>query len=165
MRGQRISRVTVLAALTLALVSARSVRSQTRGSPSRLEMQAKESVPTQDIIYVVGAVAKPGGFVLKEPQITVQTALALADGLTYKANPRAARIVRRRADGSQEEVRVDLEEKRILEQTPMFAGDVLFVPPKASAQPLRGRPGPGCCWDDHWPFHLWALQDQAAGSS
>lgn len=90
------------------------------------------SVPRAQMIYVVGAVAKSGGFVLRErEQISVLRALALAGGLGVSPAPGRARIVRAASDGGQlREIPIDL--KAILEgkseEVALVSEDILFVP-------------------------------------
>ena len=53
------------------------------------------SVPRADIIYVIGAVRKPGGFLLGENEsLGALQILALAEGLDRSAAPQHARIMR-----------------------------------------------------------------------
>ena len=52
-------------------------------------------VPRAGIVYVVGEVKKPGGFVLQNNEnISVLQALALAEGLTHTSSASQARIIR-----------------------------------------------------------------------
>jgi polysaccharide export outer membrane protein len=89
------------------------------------------SVSRADIVYVVGDVKRPGGFVLADREnLTVLQALALAEGLNGTAAKRRARIIRRDASGSRTEIPVDLA--KILDgrsqDVELAANDVLFVP-------------------------------------
>jgi polysaccharide biosynthesis/export protein len=81
------------------------------------------------LIYVIGDVAEPSGFMLQGSDITVLQAVALAKGTNRTAALDSARVIRKRADG-REEVPVPL--KKILSgQVPdvtMQADDILFVP-------------------------------------
>lgn len=101
----------------------------------RLNVQVRPydtiSVSRADIVYVVGDVKKPGGFVLADREnLTVLQALALAEGLNGTASKRQARIIRRGANGSRTEIPVDLT--KILngkaQDLELAANDVLFVP-------------------------------------
>ncbi len=83
------------------------------------------------IVYVVGDVKKPGGFVLKSNEnISVLQAVALAEGTTSTSAKGRTVIIRTREDGSREEIPTDLDE--ILdgdEPDPMLqANDIVFVP-------------------------------------
>lgn len=89
------------------------------------------SVSRADVVYVVGDVRKPGGFVLADREnLTVLQALALAEGTTGTAAKRQARIIRRDAAGSRTEIPVDLV--KILngksQDVELAANDILFVP-------------------------------------
>ncbi len=68
------------------------------------------NVPRSGIVYVVGEVKKPGGFVLKSNEkMTVLKAMALAEGLTPTSVKNRARIIRMDADNTQEiEIPIDL---------------------------------------------------------
>lgn len=92
------------------------------------------SVSRADIVYVVGDVKRPGGFVLADREnLTVLQALALAEGLNGTASKRQARIIRRNADGSRTEIPVDLT--KVLngksQDLELAANDILFVPVSA----------------------------------
>ncbi|MGH9729314.1 MAG: polysaccharide biosynthesis/export family protein [Candidatus Acidiferrales bacterium] len=67
-------------------------------------------VPRAGIVYVVGEVKKPGGFVLKTNEnISVLQALALAEGLTHTSAGKHARIIRTdKITGERSEIRIDL---------------------------------------------------------
>jgi len=89
------------------------------------------SIPKADLVYVVGSVNKPGGFILDEkPNMTVLQAVSMAEGLTRTSAAQKARILRQQPDGSHAEIPVDLN--KILAgkspDVPMFGRDVLFVP-------------------------------------
>jgi polysaccharide export outer membrane protein len=101
------------------------------------------SVPRADMIYVVGAVKRAGGFVLNEREsLTVLQALSLAEGLDTTAAPRAAGILRPDQNGgARTEIAVDL--RRIMAgksgDVPLTADDILFVPNSmAKSATLRG---------------------------
>lgn len=92
-------------------------------------------VPPAGIVYVVGQVRKPGGFLLKTNQsLSVLQALALAEGTTSTSAGKAARIIRtEEQSGKREEIPVNLS--RILSgKTPdpvLQSNDILFVPNSA----------------------------------
>lgn len=88
-------------------------------------------VPHAGIVYVVGEVRKPGGFLLRANEsISVLQALALAEGTTSTSSQKAARIIRTSKSGAREEIRINL--KKILagkEADPvLLSHDILFVP-------------------------------------
>jgi len=91
------------------------------------------SVPRAGIIYVVGAVNKPGGFLLQNDldSMTMLKMLSLAGGTTNTAKMRNAVILRKNPDtGKRDQVPVDL--KRVMnlktQDVQLQANDILFVP-------------------------------------
>jgi polysaccharide biosynthesis/export protein len=95
------------------------------------------------IVYVVGAVGRPGGFAMKtNERISVLQAIALSEGLTRTAGKSGARIIRtNEQNGARTETPVDLG--KILSgksPDPMLGPkDILFVPDSAAKTTfLRG---------------------------
>lgn len=90
------------------------------------------TVPHSGIVYVLGAVTKPGGFVLANDrgQMTTLKVLALAGGLNSTAKKDHAVIVRKNAQGQQHEVAVDLQKvlQRKAEDVQLQPSDILYVP-------------------------------------
>lgn len=90
------------------------------------------TVPKTDLVYVVGAVHRPGGFPLAErEQVSVLQAVSLAEGLDRVAGAKNARILRQAAPGAERtEVRVDVQ--KILDgranDVALQANDILFIP-------------------------------------
>jgi polysaccharide biosynthesis/export protein len=82
------------------------------------------------VIYVVGEVLAPSGFLMDEKgQYTVMKAVAMAHGLAKFAKPAKARIVRRTPEG-ETEISIPLD-KILVSKSPdiaMQANDILFVP-------------------------------------
>ncbi len=98
------------------------------------------SVSKADVVYVLGAVKKPGGFVLEDREkVTVTQALAMAEGFTGTPSKRAARIVHRDPDGTRTEIPVDM--KKVLEgkseDIQMAANDILYIPDSPSRVAAR----------------------------
>ncbi|MGA2186450.1 MAG: polysaccharide biosynthesis/export family protein [Bryobacteraceae bacterium] len=94
------------------------------------------SVPRADLVYVIGAVKKSGGFVLSErEQISVLQALSLAEGLDRMAAGSAAKILRP-VGSSKSRVEIPVNLKKLLQgkgdDVPLLANDILFVPTSAS---------------------------------
>jgi polysaccharide export outer membrane protein len=94
------------------------------------------SVPKAELIYVIGAVKKPGGFVLSEREtLSVLQALSLAEGLDRAASPKTAKILHA-TDGNPQRTEIAVDLKTILEgkgqDLSMSANDILFVPTSAS---------------------------------
>lgn len=98
------------------------------------------TVPHSGIVYVLGAVNKPGGFVLANDrgQMTTLKVLALAGGLNSTAKKDHAVIVRKNAQGQQHEVAVDLQKvlQRKAEDVQLQPSDILFVPDSAARKAL-----------------------------
>jgi polysaccharide biosynthesis/export protein len=91
------------------------------------------SVPRAGIIYVVGAVARPGGFLLQNDQdrMTMLKMLSLAGGTTNTAKTKNAVILRKNlATGQRDQVPVDLGKVMHLktQDVQLQANDILFVP-------------------------------------
>jgi polysaccharide export outer membrane protein len=84
------------------------------------------------IVYVVGAVGRPGGFTMKtNEKISVLQAIALSEGLTRTASKSGARIIRaNERNGARTETPVDLG-KVLSGRSPdpmLGPRDILFVP-------------------------------------
>ncbi len=98
------------------------------------------TVPHSGIVYVLGAVTKPGGFVLANDrgQMTTLKVLALAGGLGPTAKRDHAVIVRKNAQGQQHEVAVDLKKvmQRQAEDVQLQPSDILYVPDSAARKAL-----------------------------
>ena len=98
------------------------------------------TVPHSGIVYVLGAVNKPGGFVLANDrgQLTALKILALAGGLSHVARSDHAVIVRKDTQGRQHEVAVDLKKvmERQAEDVQLQPSDILYVPNSASKQAM-----------------------------
>jgi polysaccharide export outer membrane protein len=98
------------------------------------------SVPHAGIVYVLGAVGKPGGFVVSNDRTQLSTlkVLSLAGGMTHTAKSDRAVIIRKDSQGQQHEVAVDLNKvlKRQAEDVQLLPSDILYVPESASKQAL-----------------------------
>ncbi len=91
------------------------------------------------LVYVLGDVAKPGGFVIEgKSRLTVLQALALAQGTNSTAALNGARLLRNTDDG-REEISVPL--KRMMANKAsdpvVFDGDILVVPSSAAKNTLK----------------------------
>jgi polysaccharide export outer membrane protein len=90
------------------------------------------TVPKAELVYVVGAVKRAGGFVLNEKeQMSVLQALSLAEGLDNVAAGASARILRQGTSQSgRDEIPVNVT--HILDgsarDVSLRANDILFVP-------------------------------------
>jgi polysaccharide export outer membrane protein len=95
------------------------------------------SVPRAGIVYVVGAVLRPGGFVMQSDhqEVTTLKALSLAGGLTSTARSSKAVILRtNKVTGEKEQLPVDLKKVVDLKgpDVALLPNDVLVVPDSAS---------------------------------
>jgi len=97
------------------------------------------SVPKGEVIYVIGCVKKPGGFVLGEHEsLSGLQILALAEGLDRFAKPEHAKIMRP-VPNSEVRQEIPLDLKQILAgkmtDVSLHADDILFIPnsPKKAA--------------------------------
>jgi polysaccharide export outer membrane protein len=98
------------------------------------------TVPHAGIVYVLGAVGHPGGFVLTNDreQLSTLKILALAGGFTNTAKTDRAVIIRKDEKGQQHEVQLDLKkiQNRQAEDLQLQPSDILYVPTSGSKQAL-----------------------------
>jgi polysaccharide biosynthesis/export protein len=100
------------------------------------------NVSTAPVIYVVGAVNKPGGFVMADPSsgVTVIQAVALAEGLQSIAAPKQGLLIRRPQDGKpRQEIPVDVAtilKQKGIDQS-LQPNDILFIPESGSKKTLH----------------------------
>ncbi len=91
-----------------------------------------------DIVYIVGDVARPSGFLMDRGGLTVLQAVALAGGTTQTSKLNGAKIIRKTGSGVSE---TPIEIKKILDakapDVAMLADDILFVP--SSSRKIVGR--------------------------
>jgi polysaccharide export outer membrane protein len=90
------------------------------------------TVPKGELVYVLGAVKKSGGFVLGDREtVTVLQALSMAEGIDSYAQSERAKILRRTNDPEKRQ-EIALNLKRILagrdHDVAMQGDDILFVP-------------------------------------
>ena len=91
------------------------------------------SVPRSGIVYVTGAVAGPGGYVLESrgDRITAMKAVTMAHGFTSFAKANSAVILRQDPKtGAKQEIPAPLKKilARKVDDIPLQAGDVIYVP-------------------------------------
>ncbi len=98
------------------------------------------TVPHAGIVYALGAVTRPGGFVIANDrgQLTALKLLSLAGGLDRTAKSDHAVIVRRDSNGQQHQVDVNLGKvlKFQAEDVRLQPSDILYVPKSATKQAL-----------------------------
>jgi polysaccharide export outer membrane protein len=97
-------------------------------------------IPRAKLVYVLGEVRKPGGFVLHDKEnVSILEALSMSEGMTHTAGPKNARILRTQAGQSQRtEIPVNLNDvlNGKAEDIKLRADDILLVPdskPKTAA--------------------------------
>lgn len=100
------------------------------------------TVPHAGIVYALGAVQRPGGFVSSgdRAQLSTLKVLALAGGMTPIAKKGQAVIIRKDAMGNQQSIPVDLAKiiQRKSEDVRLMPSDILYVPDnKAKAAIMR----------------------------
>lgn len=85
-------------------------------------------LPRQTSFFVLGEVKKPGAFTL-EKETSALEAVTLAGGFTERAAPTVAKILRKRPDGNQETLAIDLGggDPRAREFS-VVEGDTILVP-------------------------------------
>lgn len=102
---------------------------------SNIQIQPGDTVIVSraGIVYVVGAVGRPSGFLIEDDSLTVLKALALAGGSTRTASLNGSKILRQTPSGVQE---ISVPLKKVLQakvsDVPMLRGDILFVPGSAA---------------------------------
>jgi polysaccharide export outer membrane protein len=92
------------------------------------------------LVYVVGDVARPGGFPMDhDQQLSILQAVALAQGTLPTAAKSSAKLIRTTAQGRQE---IPLNLKKILQSKEtdiaMQDNDILFVPSSGAKAALKG---------------------------
>jgi polysaccharide export outer membrane protein len=96
------------------------------------------TVPKADLIYVIGAVKRPGGFPLTErANMTVLEALSLSQGLDHAAASRKAKIMRT-DEVTHAHLEIPIDVQKILDgkgtDQPLLSNDILFIPNSALKQ-------------------------------
>ena len=83
-------------------------------------------VPKLTSFFVLGEVVKQGAYTM-EKETSALEAVSLAGGFTDRAAPSGARILRKRADGVQDTIEIDLADAKAREVN-LIEGDTLMVP-------------------------------------
>jgi polysaccharide export outer membrane protein len=99
------------------------------------------SVPRAEMIYVIGEVKKPGGFILSERKtVSVLQALSLAEGLEHNAASKSAKIIRGSSTPNRTEIPLNLKDVLAGKTTDiaMQPDDILFVP-NSAAKTVLGK--------------------------
>jgi polysaccharide export outer membrane protein len=114
------------------------------GSAQNIEVRNGDvvSVSAAQVVYVVGAVNKPGGFTLTNPVdgLSVIQAIAMAQGLNSIASAHHALIVRQSTSAQgRREIPVDISQilhKHATDVT-LAPNDILYIPNSAGKQTLK----------------------------
>ena len=88
-------------------------------------------VPRAGIVYVLGAVTRPGGYLMQEDgKLDVAQALSLANGTTLQAEVKSIRVIRRNPDGTYVEYPVNYKKFSEGKEIPLRlqAQDIVYVP-------------------------------------
>jgi polysaccharide export outer membrane protein len=115
---------------------------QSGNATNNILLQAGDivTVPHAGIAYILGAVNRPGGYVMANDRSQMSTLklLALSGGLSRTAKKDRAVIIRKDNQGQQHEVAVDLKKvlERAAEDVPLQPSDILYVPESASKQAM-----------------------------
>ncbi len=99
---------------------------------NNVELQPGDTVvvPRAGIVYVLGEVGRPGGYVLNASGgVTVLQVVAVAGGTTHVASAGKSRLLRKTDNGFQEQ-RIDLKKllRGQIRDIPVRDEDILFVP-------------------------------------
>jgi polysaccharide export outer membrane protein len=100
-------------------------------------------VPKAGVIYVLGDVARPGGYVMQDDaKLTVLEAMAMASGVNRTAKEDATRLIRK-VNGKYQEQQVSLQEieKGKKPDMQLEADDVLYVPFSMAKNVVLGASG------------------------
>jgi polysaccharide export outer membrane protein len=100
------------------------------------------TVPTAEMVYVVGAVKKPGAFALNEREsVSILQAISMAEGLGPTPKPQASKILRI-VPGRNERKEIPIDLNRVMtgknEDIALRANDILFVP-DSTAKKAAGK--------------------------
>ena len=109
---------------------------------NNIQLQAGDvvTIPHAGIVYALGAVQRPGGFVSTNDRAQLSTlkVLALAGGMTRIAKKDHAVIIRKDLMGKQIAIPVDLEKivQRKSEDVRMMPSDILYIPDSSTKAAL-----------------------------
>lgn len=99
-------------------------------------------IPKAGIVYVLGDVGRPGGYVMQNSgRLTLLQAVAMAQGVNRTAAKSQTRLLRKTSSGV-EETRLDL--KHVLENRapdlPLQPEDILYIPPSTAKSIVMRAP-------------------------
>jgi polysaccharide export outer membrane protein len=109
------------------------LRSQSNRETASMLVRPGDSVivPRAGIVYVLGAVNRPGGYLMQEDgKLNVAEALALSGGTALQANTGGLRVIRRNPDGTVLDFPLSYDAIAKGTQTPLLlqAQDIVYVP-------------------------------------
>lgn len=111
--------------------------SETRDNPW-IEPYDVVRVAETGLVYVLGAVARPGGYPIEQESMTVLRAISLAQGLDRRAAPQKARVIRQQGAAKQEiAVPIDDILRGAAADPPLEDNDILFVPDSRAKSALH----------------------------
>ncbi|HZR30027.1 MAG TPA: polysaccharide biosynthesis/export family protein [Terriglobales bacterium] len=92
------------------------------------------------IVYVVGDVRQPSGFVMENSHLTVLQAIAMAQGANPTASLGHAKLIRKSSEGAPQEIPIELNKimKAKAPDLQLQAEDILFVPSSTAKNIARG---------------------------
>lgn len=114
-------------------INARYARSESNQQTGSILLRPGDTiiVPRAGIVYVLGAVFHPGGYVMQEDgKLNVAEALALGGGTVLQANTGGLRVIRRNPDGTVLDFALSYDGIAKGSQTPLElqAQDIVYVP-------------------------------------
>lgn len=143
MRGRASAEATGTQVGSVQIIDmSRLMKGEDSGANVEVRNEDVINVSTAPIVYVVGAVSKPGGFAMNNPSdgISVVQAIALAEGLRSVAATHHAVIVRQStSDQVRREIPVDLAQLMAGKETdiPLAPNDILYVPESGGKKTLK----------------------------
>lgn len=106
---------------------AEAIRSQVMVNPGDTVV-----VPRSGIVYILGDVNRPGGFVMSnnESQLSLLEGLALAGGLAKTAKRSHAHLIRKQTGGGYQDTQISIGDlvKGKSQDVALLPGDVLYIP-------------------------------------
>lgn len=118
--------------------------SDAQSAENNINLQPGDTVVVSKagIVYVVGEVNRPGGFVMENDEMSALRLLAMAGGPSHLASLNNAKLVRHTARGLSE---TPLPLKQILKaktaDIPLYAEDIVYVPGSKLKKTLAGTGG------------------------
>jgi polysaccharide export outer membrane protein len=120
----------------------RLVKGEDSGANAEVQNGDVISVSAAEVVYVVGAVVKPGGFPMPDPSsgVSVIQALAMAQGSTRVAATNRALIIRQStSDSAHQPILVDINLMLSGKNTDMLLApnDILYIPESGAKRTMK----------------------------